>query len=93
MPSSDPKADGHSTVKKKRHSSSFVVTSPADREQIQEQWAQAFYKNRWSFHTAEDPEFRKAMEMMRPGIGERLLTERTWLGHFWTRSTTRLMGR
>ena len=79
MPSSDPKADGHSTVKKKRHSSS-VVTSPADREQIQEQWPRAFYKNRWSFHTAEDPEFRKAMEMMRPGIGERLLTEKNLAG-------------
>ena len=80
MPSPDPGSEGHSTIKRKRLSSPFVVTSPGEREQIQEQWARAFYKNRWSFQTAEDPEFKKAMEMMRPGVGERLLTRKSLSG-------------
>ncbi|QQP41746.1 Hypothetical protein FKW44_016207, partial [Caligus rogercresseyi] len=41
--------------------------------------------------TAEDPEFKRAMEMMRPEIGARLVTEEIWLGLFWTRNMIKLM--
>ena len=57
-----------------------MTTSEAEREQLAEQWARVFYKNRWSFHTAEDEEFKKALEMMRPGIGGKLLTEKSLAG-------------
>ena len=64
--------------KKKR--SFFVTTTPAEKICLQEQWARAFYKNRLPFAIAEDPEFKKAMEMTRPGVGGKLLSERSLAG-------------
>ena len=45
------------------------------RKKISAQWARAFYKNRIPFSVADDPEFRRAMEMMRPGVGDQLLNK------------------
>ena len=47
---------------------------------LQEQWAKAFFKNRIPFVVAEDPEFKKAMEMSRPGVGAKLLTRQSLAG-------------
>ena len=54
--------------------------SSSEKTALQEQWARAFYKNRIPFAVAEDPEFKKAMEMTRPGVGEKLLSERSLAG-------------
>ena len=45
-----------------------------------EQWAKAFYANNLPFRIAEDKEFKKAMEMMRPGIGKDLLSRKSLAG-------------
>ena len=50
-----------------------------------EQWAKAFFATRIPFHAAENKEFKKAMEMMRPGVGKNLLSERDLAGKLLTK--------
>ena len=38
------------------------------------------HPNRWSLHSAEDEKFKKALEMMRPGIGGKLWSEKKLAG-------------
>ena len=51
-----------------------------EKTALEEQWARAFYKNRLPFHVAEDKEYKKAMEMTRPGVGAKLLTRKNLAG-------------
>ena len=70
--------------RRKRSSSTafqnFVVTSASEKALLEEQWARAFYSCRFSFSAAEDPEFQKAMELMRPGVGKNLLGRKDLAG-------------
>ena len=38
------------------------------------------HPNRWSLHSAEDEELKKALKIMRPGIGGKLLSEKKLAG-------------
>ena len=38
------------------------------------------HPNRWSLHSAEDKKFKKALEMMWPGIGGKLWSEKKLAG-------------
>ena len=72
--------------KKKRFSSGLsnyvVSTSAAEKDEIVEQWARFFYKNRIPFRVAEDNEFKKSLKLMRPGISENLLSEKDLAGKY-----------
>jgi hypothetical protein len=57
-----------------------VATSASEKALLEEQWARAFYSCRFSFSAAEDPEFQKAMELMRPGVGKNLLGRKDLAG-------------
>ena len=59
---------------------SVIYITSNEKRALQEQWARAFYKNFIPFAVAEDPEFKNAMEMTRPGVGEKLLSERRLAG-------------
>ena len=38
------------------------------------------HPNRWPLHSCEDKEFKKALEMMRPGVGGKLLHRKKLAG-------------
>ena len=86
MPTGEPVAEASSqgeteaSTRKKSRSSYFVTTSASEKENLTDQWARAFYKNRIPFSVADDPEFRRAMEMMRPGVGDQLLNKKKLAG-------------
>ena len=54
------------------------------------QWAKAFYANPLSFNVAEDKEFKKALEMTRPGIGKDLLSRKDLAGKHLTREDDKI---
>ena len=86
LPTSEPEAEASSSSesqaprKKSCSSSHFVITSASEKEHLTDQWARAFFKNRIPFSVANDPEFKKAMEMMRPGVGDQLLSRKRLAG-------------
>ena len=90
LPTSEPEAEASSSSesqaprKKSCSSSHFVITSASEKEHLTDQWARAFFKNRIPFSVANDPEFKKAMEMMRPGVGKNLLSRRDLAGKLLT---------
>ena len=57
-----------------------MSTTSEEKDQLSKQAARMFYKNRLPFHVAEDPEFIKFCEMMRPGLGGKLLSRRDLSG-------------
>jgi hypothetical protein len=61
-----------------------IKTSTEDKNKMAEQWARVFYANRLPFHVAENKEFKKALEMMRPGIGKNLFSQRDLAGKHLT---------
>lgn len=54
--------------KLKKRPSFVTATSKEESEVIATQWANFFYSSRIPFLAAENPEFKKAMEMTRPGF-------------------------
>ena len=50
------------------------MTSAEEKEKLQQQCARMFFKNRLSFNVAEDVEFQKFVDMLRPGMGTKLIT-------------------
>lgn len=60
----------------------IVKTSEADRASLRSQWAKVFYKNRLPFSLSEDPDFQKAIDLLRPGMGRRLFNQRELAGKF-----------
>ena len=54
-------------------------------EQMRNQWAKVFYKNRLPFKLVEDSEFKKAVDLMRPGMGGKLPTRRELAGKYLDR--------
>ena len=65
--------------------SPFIRTSDDQKDKMAEQWARAFYANRLPFNVAENKEFKKAMEMMRPGVGAKLLSRQALAGKHLTK--------
>ena len=68
------------SAKKKCLPQHFVATSASDLNHLQQQWARVFNKLRIPFHASEDEEFKKAIEMTRPGLGSKLLTRKDLAG-------------
>ena len=91
-PPSAPSTSGLSSSSTKASNSSskkmrpFVVsTSSEEKERLSQQCARMFYKNRLPFQIAEDPEFLKFCEMMRPGLGGKLLSRKDLSGKALTK--------
>ena len=68
----------------------FVTTTASEKDRISEQWARVFYRNRLPFSLAEDNEFKTALNMMRPGIGDKLMTRKDLAGKYLTKEHSKI---
>ena len=56
------------------------ITTAQDKEALANQWARFFYSARIPFNASENPEFIKAIDMTRPGIGSKLINRKSLAG-------------
>lgn len=72
------------SAKKKRIDQHFCSTSAKELEEMSAQWSRVIYTNNLPFSLADNSEFKKAINLMRPGVGDRLMTRKDVAGKLLT---------
>ena len=66
---------------KKQSRIDVFKTTEDKKQEIAEQWSRFFYSSRLPFAACENPEFKKALEITRPGLGD-LLSRKELAGKY-----------